>query len=68
MPHGARTATRLAARAALLAAVVAACATPAAAGAASVAYLDKGEVWLASLDGAKKARLASVNARTCGVP
>jgi hypothetical protein len=26
--------------------------------AASVAYVDKGEVWLASLDGAKKARLA----------
>jgi hypothetical protein len=54
----ARKTTRLAARAVLLAAVVAAGATPAAAGAASVAYVDKGEVWLASLDGTKKARLA----------
>jgi hypothetical protein len=32
--------------------------TPAAAGAASVAYIDNGEVWLASLDGAQKTRLA----------
>ena len=32
---------------------------PAVADAASVAYVDKGEVWLASLDGAKKARLAT---------
>ena len=31
---------------------------PAVADAASVAYVDKGEVWLASLDGARKARLA----------
>ncbi len=51
-------AARLAARAVLLAAVLAAFATPAVARAASVAYVDKGEVWLASLDGAKKARLA----------
>ena len=64
MPHGpqagiAGQATRLAARAVLLAAVVAAVVTPAIADAASVAYVDKGEVWLASLDGAKKARLAT---------
>jgi hypothetical protein len=58
MPHGAGKAARLAAPAVLLAAVVVAFATPAVAGAASVAYLDKGEVWLASLDGAKKVRLA----------
>ena len=43
----------------LLAAVVAGLATPAVADAASVAYVDNGEVWLASLDGAKKARLAT---------
>ena len=64
MPHGphagiARKATGLAARAVLLAAVVAAVAIPAVAGAASVAYVDNGEVWLSSLDGAKKARLAT---------
>jgi hypothetical protein len=63
MPHGpqagiARKATRAAARAVLLAALVAAVAAPAVADAASVAYLDKGEVWLASLDGTHKARLA----------
>ena len=65
MPHGpqagiAGQATRLAVRAVLIAAVVAAVVTPATAtaDAASVAYLDNGEVWLASLDGAKKARLA----------
>ena len=52
-------ATRLAVRAVLLAAVVAAVVTPAIADAASVAYVDKGEVWLASLDGAKQARLAT---------
>ena len=70
MPHGpqagiAGQATRLAARAVLLAAVVAAVASPAVAGAASVAYVDNGEVWLSSLDGAQKARLATpvVNAR-----
>ena len=64
MPHGpqagiAGQATRLAARAVLLAAVMAAVVTPAAADAASVAYVDKGEVWLASLDGGKKVRLAA---------
>src|SRR3954447_15210453 len=62
MPHGpqagmAGKATRLAVRAALLAAVVTAAAGPAVAHAASVAYVDKGEVWLASLDGAEQARL-----------
>ena len=64
MLHGAQAAiagqaTRLAARAVLLAAVLAAVVTPAVAHAASVAYVDKGEVWLSSLDGAKKARLAT---------
>ena len=64
MLHGAHAgiagqATRLAALAVLLAAVLAAVVTPAVAHAASVAYVDKGEVWLASLDGAKKARLAT---------
>jgi hypothetical protein len=64
MPHGldagtARKATRLALRAVLLAAVAAGLATPAVADAASVAYVDNGEVWLASLDGTKKARLAT---------
>ncbi|MGZ8642123.1 MAG: hypothetical protein ACXWYF_11840, partial [Actinomycetota bacterium] len=63
MSHGlhagiARKASRLAARAVLLAAVVAAVATPAVVDAASVAYVDNGEVWLASLDGTQKARLA----------
>ena len=57
MPHGthagmARKARRLAACAVLLAAVMAGVAMPAVADAASVAYVDKGEVWLASLDGA----------------
>ena len=59
MPRGATKVTRLAARAVLLAAALVAVATPAVAGAASVAYVDKGEVWLSSLDGAKKARLAT---------
>ncbi len=63
MPHGPRAgiagqATRLAVRVVLLVALAAVVA-PAVAGAASVAYVDKGEVWLASLDGAKKARLAT---------
>ena len=49
----------LAIRALLLAAVVAGLATPAVADAASVAYVDNGEVWLSSLDGAQKARLAT---------
>jgi hypothetical protein len=38
---------------------MAAVAIPAVADAASVAYVDKGEVWLASLDGTQKARLAT---------
>lgn len=64
MPPGprapiARKLTVLAAAAVLLAAGMAAVAMPAVAGAASVAYVDKGEVWLASLDGTKKARLAT---------
>ena len=60
-PHTgiARKLTGLAARAVLFAGVMVAVATPSVAGAASVAYVDKGEVWLASLDGAKKARLAT---------
>ena len=58
MPAGARKVTRLAARGALLAAVAVVFATPTAAGAASVAYVDNGEVWLSSLDDAKQARLA----------
>ncbi len=41
----------------LLAAVVVA-ALPSVAGAASLAYIDGGEVWLASLDGAQKSRLS----------
>ena len=44
---------------ALLGAAVVALAIPAVAGAASVAYIDNGEVWLSSLDGAQKARLAT---------
>ena len=64
MPHGpdagnARKAARFAARIVLLAAAMAAVAIPAVADAASVAYVDNGEVWLSSLDGTKKARLAT---------
>ena len=64
MPRGhlagvARKATGLAALIVLIAAAVAAVATPAVADAASVAYVDKGEVWLSSLDGTQKARLAA---------
>ncbi len=71
MPHGpyagiARKATRLAVRAVLLAAVATAVATPALAGAASVAYVDNGEVWLASLDGTQKARLSAPVVNTSG--
>ncbi len=71
MPHGpqagiAGQATRLTARAVLLAAVLAAVATPAVADAASVAYVDNGEVWLASLDGAKKTRLAAPVVNSAG--
>src|SRR5690349_2681149 len=54
----ARKTVGLAACFVVVAAVVAG-ARPAAAGAASVAYVDKGEVWLSSLDGTKKARLAT---------
>ena len=43
----------------LLAVAVAAVATPAVADAASVAYVDNGQVWLSSLDGTKQARLAT---------
>ena len=71
MSHGPRAgiagrATRLATRAVLLAAVVAGVLTPAVADAASVAYVDNGEVWLASLDGAKKARLATPVVNSAG--
>jgi hypothetical protein len=41
------------------AALVVIAAAPAAAGAASIAYVDGGEVWLSSLDGQQKARLAT---------
>ncbi len=41
----------------LVAAVVVA-ALPSVAGAASLAYIDGGEVWLASLDGSQKSRLS----------
>jgi hypothetical protein len=50
---------RRVARAFALAAVAAALAVPAVADAASVAYIDNGEVWLSSLDGTQKARLAT---------
>ena len=50
----------------LLAALIAVVATPAIAGAASVAYVDNGEVWLGSLDGTKKARLATPVANVDG--
>src|SRR3954463_7204441 len=60
----ARKAPRLAALAVLLTA--AAVATPAGADAASVAYVDKGEVWLASLDGGKKGRLGSPVVNSAG--
>src|SRR3954452_18358157 len=60
----ARKAPRLAALAVLLTAGGGA--TPAVADAASVAYVDKGEVWLASLDGAKKARLATPGVNGAG--
>src|SRR4051812_12409988 len=65
MPHGrARKAARLVAL--LLAAVTAGVAIPAVADAASVAYVDKGEVWLASLDGAKKVRLSPAVVNSAG--
>jgi hypothetical protein len=43
----------------LLCAVAAALSGPAGASAASVAYVDNGEVWVSSLDGAQKTRLAA---------
>jgi hypothetical protein len=55
----ARSTSEILARAALLAAVMVAVTASAAVGAASVAYVDNGEVWLASLDGSQKARLAA---------
>jgi hypothetical protein len=57
MPHAGnvRKARWLVTVAVLLAAV----ASPAVADAASVAYVDKGAVWLASLDGTRQARLAT---------
>jgi hypothetical protein len=39
---------------------------PATAGAASVAYVDNGEVWLASLDGTQKSRLATPVVNSAG--
>lgn len=64
MPHGpdagdARKAARRAGCTMVLAFVMAVAAIPAVANAASVAYVDKGSVWLASLDGSKKVRLAT---------
>jgi hypothetical protein len=46
-------------RAILLCVAAVALSAPAAAGAASIAYIDNGEVWLSSLDGTQKARLAT---------
>ena len=54
---GRRTISRLAI--AVTMALVAIAAAPGAAGAASIAYVDGGEVWLSSLDGAQKVRLAT---------
>ena len=44
---------------AVVAALVVIAAAPGAAGAASIAYVDGGEVWLSSLDGTQKVRLAT---------
>ena len=54
---GRRTIARLAI--AVGAALVVIAAAPGAAGAASIAYIDGGEVWLSSLDGQQKVRLAT---------
>lgn len=54
---GRRTLARLAI--AVSAALVVIAAAPGAAGAASIAYVDGGDVWLSSLDGAQKVRLAT---------
>ena len=55
--RGRRTVARLVI--AVLAALVVIAAAPGAAGAASIAYIDNGEVWLSSLDGTQKVRLAT---------
>jgi hypothetical protein len=52
-----RTIARLAIS--MIAALVVIAAAPGAAGAASIAYVDGGEVWLSSLDGTQKVRLAT---------
>src|SRR5829696_4331504 len=44
---------------AVIAALVVVAAAPGAAGAASIAYIDGGDVWLSSLDGTQKVRLAT---------
>ncbi len=54
---GRRSVARLAI--AVIAALVVVAAAPGAAGAASIAYIDGGEVWLSSLDGTQKVRLAT---------
>jgi hypothetical protein len=54
---GRRTIARL--TIAVIAALVVIAAAPGAAGAASIAYIDAGEVWLSSLDGTQKVRLAT---------
>ena len=54
---GRRTIARLAI--AVIATLVVIAAAPGAAGAASIAYIDGGEVWLSSLDGTQKVRLAT---------
>lgn len=54
---GARRLHRSTVRSALIAILCLLTLTPAA-GAASIAYIDRGEVWLSSLDGARKIRLA----------
>ena len=54
---GRRTIARL--TLAVVAALIVIAAAPGAAGAASIAYVDGGNVWLSSLDGAQKVRLAT---------
>jgi hypothetical protein len=61
---GRRTIARLVIAAA--AALVVIAAAPGAAGAASIAYIDGGEVWLSSLDGTQKVRLATHVVNTAG--
>jgi hypothetical protein len=55
--RGRRTIARL--LIAVIAALGVVAAAPGAAGAASIAYIDNGEVWLSSLDGTQKVRLAT---------